>query len=254
MIDRSDTPLSRYVRIIETVGAATDGLTLSNIARIAGLQIGTAHRLVNALRDIGMLSMADGTRSYILGHRLMRLLHTAALPSAAVSTARPYLRELVSEFGETAFMARLVGTSAETVALEQPAESFRSFVHPGREFPLHSTATGKVLLAFQDREFVDRILAQPRVRFTENTCVDETELRRQLDQVRATGFAVCDNEMDLGILTYACPLKLDGKHVFYAIGVVGLGERMRHVQPEAFRRSIAAAAAAMAARAIGVAA
>lgn len=254
MTAKTDTPLSRYARILETVGAANEGITLSNIARAAGLQVGTAHRLVNSLRDVGLLEQADGSRSYVLGPRLLRLLHVVALPSAVVSVARPFLRELVAEFGETVFIARLAGSVVETVTLEQPMGDFRSYIHPGREMPMHATATGKAILAFQDPDFIDRILAEPRVRFTENTCVEEAALRAQLAEVRETGFAVCDNEMDVGALSYACPLKLDGRHVFYALGIVGFADRMREVPAEQVRRAIARTAEAMSERATEMAA
>ena len=246
---RSETPLGRYVRIIEAVGAAGDGIRLSEIARAADLQAGTAHRLVSSLKEVGLLETVEGTRLYVLGHRLMRLLHVAALPSNVVLIARPFMRELVSEFGETVFIARLAGTAVETVALEQPDEDYRSFVHPGREFPMHATATGKSILAFQDSDFVDRILSMPMARFTENTCVEAEALRAQLEEVRRTEFAVCDNEMDLGVLSYACPLKLDGRNVFHALGIVGFGERMRQVPSETVRQAIAATAARMIAKA-----
>lgn len=248
MTAKPDTPLSRYARILETVGAASEGITLSNIARSAGLQVGTAHRLVNSLREIGLLEQADGSRSYVLGPRLLRLLHGVALPSTVVSVARPFLRDLVAQFGETVFIARLAGSVAETVTLEQPLGDFRSFIHPGRELPMHATATGKAILAFQDPDFIDRILAEPRVRFTENTCVDEVALRAQLTEVRETGFAICDNELDGGALSYACPLRLDGRHVFYALGIVGFADRMRQVPAEDMRRALARTAEAMCAR------
>lgn len=254
MAPKTDTPLSRYARILETVGAAREEMTLSNIARSAGLQAGTAHRLVNSLRETGLLDQVDGSRAYVLGHRLMRLLHVAVLPNAVVSTARPFLRDLVSRYGETVFIARLAGSVAETVAFEQPAEEFRSFLHPGREMPMHATATGKAILAYQDPAFIDRILAEPRVRFTENTCVDEAALRAQLAEVRETGFAVCDNEMDVGVLSYACPLRLDGRHVFYALGIFGIAERMRRIPREEIRAVLDETAATMTARATALAA
>lgn len=254
MAAKPDTPLNRYARILETVGAAPEGMTLSTIARATGLQVGTAHRLVNSLREADLLEQVDGSRTYLLGQRLMRLLHVAALPSAVVTMARPFLRDLVTRFGETVFIARLAGSQAETLAYEQPGDEFRSFLHPGREMPMHATATGKVILAFQDQDFIDRVLAEPRRRFTEDTCVEEATLRAQFAEIRDGGFAVCDNEMDVGVLSYACPLRLDGRHVFYALGIFGIAERMRRIPQDEIRRALVDTAAAMTARAAAMAA
>lgn len=251
MAAKPDPPLARYARIIEAVGGARDGMALSDIARAAGLQVGTAHRLVHSLLDVGLLDAVEGTRLYVLGTRLLRLLHLTALPGAVISGARPLLRGLVERFGETAFLARLSGGVVETVAVEQPGETARSFVHPGREMPMHATASGKAILAFQDDAFVEALLARPRRRFTAGTLTEAAAIRDEMRRVRHAGFAVCDNEMDGGVLSYACPVRLDGRHVFHSVGLVGFADRLRPVPAGEIREALAAVAATLGGRSDG---
>jgi DNA-binding IclR family transcriptional regulator len=76
-------------------------------------------------------------------------------------------------------------------------------------------------------------LSHARAAFTERTHVDEAAVRADLATVRRHGFAVCDEELDPGVLSYACPVRLDGAGVLYSVGVVGLSQRLgRYPQDE----------------------
>ncbi len=75
-------------------------------------------------------------------------------------------------------------------------------------------------------------MAAPRERFTEKTRTEAAELRADLERVRQSGFAVCDGELDPGVLSYACPVHLDGAGVLYAIGMVGLSQRLGRFDPQ----------------------
>jgi IclR family acetate operon transcriptional repressor len=113
--------------------------------------------------------------------------------------------------------------------MEQPHGTNRTFVQPGRELPLHAAASGKAILAFQSDDFIKRYFALPREKYTANTKVSERLLRKELKQIRETGIAVCDNELDFGVMSYAHPVTVKGGGVFYAVGVTGLADRLRNL-------------------------
>ena len=240
---RSDTPLGRYVRILESVAPSRDGLTLTEIAHESGLQAGTVHRLLRGLLDLGLLRARPGTKSYLPGPRLGRLLHLTMRRAEYSDLARSTLDRLVEEFGETAHLARLDGDCAESVLMKQPLGSDRAFVQPGRRLPLHAAASGKALLAFQDEAFVSRYLAAPRVRYTARTRVGEAEIRREMERVRRDGMAVCENELDAGVLSYGHPVRTGDGHVLYSIGLTGLADRFHLVDRTRIRDMLSAAAA-----------
>lgn len=225
----TDNPLARYARILETVAAASEGMTLSMIAESAGLQPATSHRLVNSLCEIGFLNKQERTKVYVLGPRMIQLCLLAVTPSSIVDTARPLLRDLVATFGETAYLAKLSGAAVESIAMEMPRSDDKSFVQPGRIMPFHASASGKAICAFQPPDFIGRKLAEPRTRFTSDTKVDEDELRAELERVRSQGYAVCDNELDPGVLSFAVPVGVDGWGVMFSIGLLGLSERIRQL-------------------------
>jgi DNA-binding IclR family transcriptional regulator len=228
----ADNPLARYARILETVAAASEGMTLSMIAESTGLQPATSHRLVNSLCEIGFLNKQDRTKVYVLGSRMIQLCLMAVTPASIVATARPVLRDLVTTFGETAYLAKLSGAAVESIAMETPNSDEKSFVQPGRIMPFHASASGKAISAFQSHDFIDRMLSEPRLRFTADTKLDEDELRAELEQVRSQGYAICDNELDPGVLSFAVPIRIDGWGVIFSIGLLGLSERINQLSRE----------------------
>ena len=239
----NDSPLDRYVRILESVAAARTGLTLTEIARELGLRAGTVHRLLRGLADLDLLRARAGSKSYVPGPRLRRLLHLTMDMAEYSENAQSILNLLVEEFGETAHLARLNGDCAESVLMKQPLGSDRSFVQPGRRLPLHAAASGKAILAFQDEDFIARYMARPRVRYTERTKVGEAEIRREMTRIREEGMAVCENELDAGVLSYGHPVQAGDGHVLYSVGITGLADRFHLVARSRIRERLSEAAA-----------
>ena len=240
---KNDSPLGRYVRILESVATARTGLTLTEIARELDLQAGTVHRLLRGLVGLGLLCTRAGSKSYVAGPRLRNLLHMTLDRAEYSGLAQSVLDRLVDEFGETAHLARLNDDCAESVLMKQPLGSDRSFVQPGRRLPLHAAASGKAILAFQDEDFIARYLARPRVRYTERTRVDEAEIRREMTRIREEGIAVCENELDAGVLSYGHPVPAGDGHVLYSVGITGLADRFHLVARSRIRERLSEAAA-----------
>ena len=241
--ERNDSPLGRYVRILESVAAARTGLTLTEIAQELGLQAGTVHRLLRGLADLDLLRARSGSKSYVPGPRLRNLLHLTMDMAEYAGSAQSILDRLVEEFGETAHLARLNGDCAESVLMKRPLGSDRAFVQPGRRLPLHAAASGKAILAFQDEDFIAGYLTRPRIRYTERTKVGEAEIRREMTRIREDGMAVCENELDAGVLSYGHPVPAGDGHVLYSVGITGLADRFHLVARSRIRERLSEAAA-----------
>jgi DNA-binding IclR family transcriptional regulator len=238
MPKKLDTPLSRYARILEAVAATQEGLNLSAIAEATGLQVGTSHRLVNSLCDVGFLTKQNGQKVYVLGTRMVQLCLASVTPASIITLARPILRDLVNVHAETAYLTKLSVNTVGSIAMETPQAGEKSYVQPGRIMPFHASASAKAIFAFQSPEVIDRLLAEPRTRFTSDTKMDEAEIRAEFARVRAEGFAVCDNELDPGVLGFAAPVHLDHWGVMFAIGVAGLSARLRLTPRDKIKESL----------------
>jgi DNA-binding IclR family transcriptional regulator len=161
LFEMVDNPLSRYARILEAVASVPAGLTLSSIAEHTGLQLATSHRLVNSLCSVGFLSRQEPAKIYVLGGRMIQLALMTVTPTSVADAARPILQDLVATFGETSYLAKLNATAVESIAMETPRIHDKSVVQPGRIMPIHATASGKVLCAFQTQEFIDLLSHGP---------------------------------------------------------------------------------------------
>jgi DNA-binding IclR family transcriptional regulator len=219
---RASQPLERYATVLETIAPIDGGLTLTEIARNTGLPKGSVHRIVSALIDVGFATAGRSRTLYTLGPRLLRILHSGVSAGSIESLVRAPLRALSQEFGQTAFIAKLVGHEVHSLVMAAPDEAAQSFVQPGRLMAPNAAASAKAIIAFQDEAFIDAVLDQPLVKYTANTCVDPAALRKDYRKIRRDGFALCIDEMDPGVMTVAVPVHLENMGVIYSIGVVGL--------------------------------
>lgn len=234
--------LNRYALILDTVAQASSGLPLADIGQRTSLPQATVYRLVHALVHTGFLARGERRKQYVLGPRLLRLLY-ASIPSRTIRRlAQPILEGLAAEFGETAFVAKLAGEGVETVAVAPPVGERQAFVHPGRTMPFNAAASAKAILAFADTRLVDNILAKNQARFTPRTKTAKHEITAELAQIRQQGFAICDQELDPGVLGYACPIQIGNGDVVYSLGLVGLADRLGDSPPNAVVTSLKSAA------------
>ncbi len=239
-VDSRDYPrgvLARYALILEIAAASRTGLSLTEIMRGTGLSSGTMHRLLNSLLDVGYLAQQEGKKTYRLGPRLIRLFHLAHSRATLSALVQPVLQELVSRFGETAFLAKLTANGVESVASAMPENYHQSYVQPGRVMPINAAASAKAIFAFQPKKVITEQLAMPLRKYTDKTVVNHAQLRRDLAQVRVQGFAMCADELDPGVLSYACPIHLPGVGVIYSVGIVALKRRLMEFD----RREVVAA-------------
>ncbi|MFY9991545.1 MAG: IclR family transcriptional regulator [Rhodoplanes sp.] len=237
--------LTRYALVLDTVAQASRALPLAEIGERAGLPQATVYRLVHALLHVGFLAPGERRKHYVVGPRLLRLL-CAAMPRGAVrQLAQPILEQLASDFGETAYIAKLEGAEVETLAVALPGSERQAFVQPGRSMPFHAAASAKAILAFADDRLVDEVLAKPHARYTARTKTTEHEIAAELATIRQQGFAVCDQELDPGVLSYACPVRIGGAGVVYSLGVVGFADRLGNSPSDAIVSSLKTAAEAL---------
>ncbi len=225
---RARGTLERYIGILETLTLAPAGMTLNEIIASTKLPRGTVHRLVKALTKVGFLTSRVGrSKTYVLGPRLMRLLYSGLSSDLVVALARPFLEDLANEFGETILLARLNGEQVEKVAAWMPREGKYSYVQPGRIMPINAAASAKAIFAFQDKALIDDALSGRLTRYTANTKTSKSKVKLELAQVKRDGFAICRDEFDPGVLSYACPVHLTGFGTLYSIGIVGLTKRLQ---------------------------
>jgi IclR family transcriptional regulator, acetate operon repressor len=189
--------LERAFELLERMADAGGEVGLSELAASTGLPLPTIHRLMRTLVACGYVRQ-QANRRYALGPRLIRLGESA---SRLLGTwARPHLARLVEETGETANMALLDGDEVVYVAQVPSKHSMRMFTEVGRRVLPHSTGVGKALLADVPDDEVRALLARTGMpAATEKTIVTPDGFLAALGDVRRLGYAVDDNEQEMGV-------------------------------------------------------
>jgi DNA-binding IclR family transcriptional regulator len=219
-------PLRRAAAVLDAVVASKRGLSLQMIADTLSLPPSTAHRLLQSLVAINYLDYDREGRLYVIGPRIHRLMVMSIGSATVASLAEPVLRPLANRFQQIAYLTGLAGDELELKAHVLPNSASSSLVYPGNVFPIHATATGKAIFAFQSEQMIESKLAAPLTKYQERTIIDVAELRAELARVRKAGFAVIDSELDKGVFAVACPVVIQKAGVLYAIALVGLKEKM----------------------------
>ena len=215
--------LDRALGLLELLADAGGSLRLAELEAASGLPLPTIHRLIKSLVHNGYVRQEPSKR-YALGPRLIRLGETAGRALGSLA-GRQHLAELAAHIGETANMAVLEGDAVVYVAAVPSEHSMRMFTEVGRRVHAHSTGVGKALLAqltdVQVRELLRRTGMPAK---TTRTHTDPEVLLNELHEVREQGWAVDDNEQEIGVRCVAVPLK--GAPTAAAISVSGPSGRI----------------------------
>lgn len=209
----------RAFQVLEAFTADRRELTLTEVARRAGLPLSTAHRLVHDLTRWGALER-DATGRYRIGLRLWEVAALAPRGLALRELAMPYLEDLSQVTQENVQLA--VREGLEVVFVERIAgrRAVPVLTRVGGRFPMHATGVGLVLLAEAPAEVQERVLAGPLARFTPHTLVQPTELRRVLSDVRRVGYVVSDRQVTVDSVSVAAPVWGAGGECVAAMSIV----------------------------------
>ncbi|WP_375160901.1 IclR family transcriptional regulator [Bradyrhizobium sp. RDT46] len=183
-------------------------LTLSEIAATAGLDRGTAFRLIQTLVELGYLQAVPQSRRFRLGIACLDLGYTVLSRGSLRPIAEPLLRELVPDVGDAASLGILDGGDVVYLArVGAGLDRHKMDRRPGTRIPAYSAALGHVMLAHLSREEqIARLESRPRVKLSERTLTDLDALLARLDQVKKKGHAVSDGENAYGLRTLATPI------------------------------------------------
>lgn len=208
---------TRTLDIIEHVVASGRPLVAQEIAVALGIPVSSLSYLLATLVERGYL-VRDGRR-YSAGPGLSRLQANSGGPSLA-ERAAPLVRTIRLQLNETTSFWVRSGWEVEAIVTESSEQALRYSVAAGQRLPLHALAGGKALLAAMPADELDRYLAESeRNRFTAATVTSERALRRELADIRRTGFALTDEEFSLGIRGIGKVVTVDGE----AVGSLSVG-------------------------------
>lgn len=173
---------------------------VSSLARAAGLPRATALRMIQTLEQEGFLLRNPGDDRVLLGPELLRLARNTDEQLLLREVSRSVIGDLVETVRESVTLSVVAPDGGLDLVYEVDApHQLRPRSWVGQRFPLHASASGKVLLATYDEERLERFLLEPLVRFTPSTITTAEALRSELDRVREQGYAFVVDEQEEGL-------------------------------------------------------
>ena len=256
-MDRLKKPKARRMRLssvansIRLTKAFSENeyeMGISALATRLGLAKSTVHRLATTLVEYDILEQNRETGKYRLGLALFELGTLVRRKMDTNSGAQVQIHSLAEETGETVQLAILDHLSVLYIRIRESKQAVRMSSGLGSRAPAHCTSVGKALLAYQPPDVIQQVIDNGLKRYTEHTITDAAALIDELATVRQKGYAIDDEEIEVGLRCVAAPIRDHTGQVTAAISVAAPVQRMTKKNIQATIPSVVAAAEAISRR------
>ncbi|MBT9382338.1 IclR family transcriptional regulator [Pseudooceanicola sp. CBS1P-1] len=223
---------AKGLQVLECFGAEAVRLSITQVSEATGLDRATARRCLLTLAELGYAEH-DG-KFFQLTPKVMRLGMGALASLPLTRIVQPWLEELSGRIGESVSVSILDGTEIVYVARAAQRRVMSISLMPGSRLPAYCTSMGRVLLAaLPEAEARAVIERSRRVARTPQTLTDPEQIMARLDQVRHSGYAIIDQEIETGLRSIAVPLmNAHGK----VVAALNTGLPALHADPEELAR------------------
>lgn len=216
----------RVLDVIDYLTSSDEGAGLMELSKKLEIPKSSMSQLLGTMTRKNYLVKTDGN-IYKLGHKLITSGNRARTSNDIYSSSISILKEVISKTGETVFLA--IRSSDEIIYLAKidSEESARTTAQPGMRKPLHCTGLGKAFLSFENEGVRNELLESIALDYyTTHTITDRMRLKEVTSEFRHQGFAIDDEENDLGVYCVSAPVYGDRGEMVAAISCAGSKARM----------------------------
>ncbi len=219
---------AKGLKVIECFDATRPKLSISDVARLTGLERAVARRCLITLSRLGYASF-DG-KFFALTPRLLRLGYAYLASTPLPTVVQPFLARLSEETGESCSASVLDGIEIIYIARASQRRVLSINLSVGSRLPAYCASMGRILLAaLPDAEVTGILAASKRQQLTCHTKIEMGDLLAEIATIRANGFALVDEELELGLRSIAVPIK-DQHGV--TVAAMNVGVHASHVTTE----------------------
>ncbi len=219
--------VSHALDLLEQFHDDMDELGVTELSKRLKLHKNNVFRLLATLESRGYIEQNKATEGYRLGLKSLALGQTFIKQMGLLRNAQPVIQHLKDACGETSYVATFKDNQVFYLDVVETDQPVRVVSRVGSGLPAHCTAAGKVHLASLSEEEIDSVFAQTGMApFTEKTMTELAALKKDLAQVAEQGFALDDEELDLGVRCIAVPIRDYTRRIVGAISVSGPTMRM----------------------------
>ena len=211
--------------------SAQASLSLAEIAAGLALSKSTVHRLLTTLVNEGLIERNAETGAYRLGLVMFELGQAVRVHMDLHAAVGPVLASLREQTHESCQVGVLDGHEVVYVDRLESSQTLRLFTETGRRVPVHTTSSGKVLLAHLPEDRLDAVLAAaPLTQMTPRSITDPVALRAELERVRRRGWSEAVEEREVGVASIAAPIRDQTGLVVAAVSIGAPSARMGSAQ------------------------
>ncbi len=214
--------LERGLLILEHLAQSRRGVTLSQLTSRLQLPRSSGHALLLTYQRCGYVQRDKETGRYRLGSRLHTLANMALAGHSLRSHCSSFLHSLMRETGATVHLAVMEDGEVILIDRVEPNGNARLATWIGKRMGLHCTAVGKAIIAHLPPSVLEELIQkQGMIRYNENTIASMRKLRIACEQIRQLGYAVDDEEEEIGVRCIGAPVYNDKCDVVAAISISG---------------------------------
>lgn len=218
--------LARGLIVIQGFTQQSPQMTISQLSIRTGLSRAAVRRCLYTLTKLGFAGSDDGSR-YSLRPRMLTLSHTFTTSNTLSSAAQPVLERMSAAFRESFSLATLDGDDIVYIARTTVSRVMSVDLHVGSRLPAYCTSMGRILLAHltpeQQELYFSRAVLTPH---TTRTVTSVDKLRVILRNVRRNGYALCDQEYEVGLRSLAVPVFAPSGRVVATLNLSGNAPRI----------------------------
>jgi IclR family pca regulon transcriptional regulator len=209
---------ARGLKVIEAFGETHRRLSIAEAAKLAGLDRATVRRSLLTLAELGYADY-DG-KFFTLTPKILRLGHAYLAATPLPVLIQPHLDQLSEKAGQSASASVLDGSEIVYIARASQRRVMSINLTPGSRLPAYCASMGRVLLAALPESEARAVLARSELRAnTPYTKTDPDELVAEFRRVREAGFAIIDQELEIGLCSIAVPVENDRGQTLAAINI-----------------------------------
>jgi IclR family transcriptional regulator, KDG regulon repressor len=204
--DNSVQSVDRILDIIEVLSVEQEGLGVTEIAKRTGLNKSTAHRLISTLAVRGYLARSS-EGSYKIGLKLIEAVSCYINSLELQTEARPYLAKITGDLGLTSHLGVLDGNQVVYIEKMDVVSSVKMYSQIGLRMHAYCSSLGKCLLSGFSKEDLNHIMGDCSfIKFTQSTISSLDELHKELAEVRKKGWAMDNQEYEIGHRCIGAPI------------------------------------------------
>lgn len=239
--NRKFTHIKSLEKALSILGAFTiesPMLTLSQISQATGIPKPTAVNFVNTLLECDYLRLLPNSQNYVLGYKAFNTGFIARSSIAIIQSTLPLLENLQISTGEIVYLTTTVNGYVLYLEGAFPAKRIVSYSVAGKMNKMLSNACGKAMLAYMSKEQINSIIERDGLtKYTPNSITDRQSMLKELETIRARGYAIDNEEKHVGTRCIATPVFNKNHQAVGSVSVSGpaasmTDEKLAKILPE----------------------